>query len=345
MAYLTLKAPTRRAPVASKSSRIVDFHNETSDWRTWTIKMTDLPTPYTHKRSAARPTMTDSVRQYWPWFVGFGACLTALMLGILSLTQTNITWPHRIFWILLGLGGLGFLSLRHFHAPTLTPAELERLGMGQIVAQASQPKNDTACSLCGKPIQKPVWQRDRVFCSQKCKTLTKTRMEAPRYFLPPPLPPEAMIRMLDQAVQLAERALHAASKQTVDQPLLLAAHRGQGAIAKVERVALSLDVWGWSSWADQLRFSPPPEPLPQGGYQGDPQFLQLAGTLQQVLKEHSLPINPFELLQLSHALDRQEFAALQNKPLSQKQQETLQRLGRLLEIGERRLLQVLSQTE
>lgn len=261
-------------------------------------------------------------------YILLGMCGTFLVLGVGTLFNTAIPWAYGVMWLVLGGGGLWLFLPSTLQEARLSAEGIEEQGLGKIVAQLPDPS-------APMPDIPEDWN-ESVAPSQH------TRMERPRFFLPPPLSAQEMIDLLAQAAQLSQRALQAASQQRIDQPLLLATHRGKGARGKVERVITSLAIWGWASWANHLQERPAPQPLSQGGYDGSPEFIDAAKQLQSALQEHPLRDNPFTLLQIRRALDRKELNAVLERPLSPQQQELAERLGQLLEEGEQKLQELLS---
>ncbi len=261
----------------------------------------------------------------WTLFLGLGG---ALYLGLHVLFSPLPVWISLTF--LLGTGCLGVVWLlpQFQEESVLTVEAIEARGLGKIVARLPETSEEV-------PDIPEDW-------NESVAPSRHTRMERPRFFLPPPLTAQEMVNLLAQAIQLSQRALQAAAQHRVDQPLLLATHRGKGARAKVEKVTLSLAIWGWTSWANHIRGLPAPEPLSEGGYSGKPEFLDAARQLQQALQEHPLQDNPFTVLQITQALDRKELNMLLERPLSPSQQEMVARLETLLQEGEKRLQQLLS---
>lgn len=156
------------------------------------------------------------------WLVFCGLCF---VVGLWLLPQTKISWGFRLFWLVLGLGGMGFAGLRIFRAQPLSPQQLQHLGLGHIVAQfSSTPSTSSPPNPSGSTplVSTPVV---RVVAEEPSRNVT--RMERPRYFLAPPLSAETMLSLLEQCIQLSRRALDAAEQQRQDQPLLLATYRGR----------------------------------------------------------------------------------------------------------------------
>lgn len=239
------------------------------------------------------------------------------LVGLWLLLQPQVVWPFRLFWLALGTVGVGLILFLEFKPRPMSPQQLQEQGFGQIVAQLDSSTYPVSPALFAKKTPDNI-----------------TRMERPRYFLAPPLPVNNMIEILEQCMQLSQRALLASEQKRRDQPLILATYRGQGAYTKIQRVIASLDVWGCTSWSDRLRKTPPPEPHPTKGYHGDPAFLALARELQEYLRTHPLPEDPFALLGIPHALDREAFDTLQQQSLTPSQLEVLHRLHTLFVAGE-----------
>jgi hypothetical protein len=259
-------------------------------------------------------------------------------LGLLSFLQPKIAWPHSLFWLLLGCGGIFWLISVSFQLPVLTAEQLIQRGIGQIAAQGPSLEGLLICTQCGKKISgQPLTLRDKVYCSERCQIATRTSMEGPRYFLAPPLYAKEMSELLEQALQLAERALRSASIQSVDRPLLLATQRGMGAGAKVEHVANSLDIWGYPQWAVLLRNFPPPEPLPDGTTTGSSRFFDVVRDIQNRLKHSDLQTNPFMILELDRPLDRQDLESLRSQIHTPQQLKAFNYLEQIMKTAEDQL--------
>lgn len=278
------------------------------------------------------------------WYLACVASTTSFAIGTLLLSRSQISWPYSLIFVFVGVGGGVWLVMLALPSHVLSPDELVRLGKGVIVAKGPSLEGELHCSQCGKEIHTdPITQRDRLFCSEQCRQQTRTQLEGLKAYLSPPLSAKMMIQLLDEAIEFGKQTLRADAAQLPDQSLLLASHRGRGPGPKVERVALSLEVWNYPQWAESLRQYPPPELLPQGGYRGTPDFFRVALELQErIVVEKARfqeKFNPFAILKTDRSLDRRDIEGFQKSVSTASQKKAINHLHNLIEMLEERLIQ------
>jgi hypothetical protein len=266
-----------------------------------------------------------------------------MICGLYCLIHPTIPFSRGLFYIMIGSGCIAIIFQLDANPAPQPLQQLANNGIGRIVADIHAKGKSLTCQHCGKSFHTPpLIQGSSTFCSEACKAAGYTRLERPRFFLQPPLPPEELHVLLEQAIQFGERAIQAQQSGKTDRPLMIATHRGRGASAHTKKVINGLRLYQLDEWAQQLKQHPPPEPQLQGGIKGSQAFFQHARHAQQALQQIQPQQNPFALFQLTEPIELSDLAKL--SPYDANTQAAYDRLHTLLQEGERELQQLLSAT-
>ncbi|MCB9637948.1 MAG: hypothetical protein H6727_03475 [Myxococcales bacterium] len=279
-----------------------------------------------------------------------GLCFFSAAWGLLAAFQKlplSLRWNHILFCFLLGVCFL-YLGWRYRQPRVhLSAADLVQLGVGQIRAQ----QNNTTptpyiCGSCGQTFStKPFHRDDLVFPAPACELETRLQDAArQKARLAPPLPPEEIIQLLAELIQLAEGVMQQSQSGEIDPRGLLLARHQKGIVGRFHQLLTSLYLYNLQQWATRLEKAPPPNINEHGQVEGSQRFFEVARTFRDYLLENEWrTINPFAQLHLKEELTFEKLQQLRetSNAFSLAQKQALGQLDVLMQREEARWQEIL----